>query len=106
MTWLAWSRNWEEKVAILASATLLASPYLFTYDAVLLVVPAAHLIGRQQFWSAGLIWLLAALPVAHVFNLYQGPNTVPVASTLCLCLLAVPHILSLKSVTRNPNLAR
>jgi hypothetical protein len=87
MTWLAWSRNWEEKVAILASATLLASPYLFTYDAVLLVVPAAQLIARQQFWSAGLIWLLAALPVAHVFNLYQGPNTIWLASTASIVML-------------------
>ena len=87
MTWLAWSRNWEEKVAILASATLLASPYLFTYDAVLIIVPAATFIAQRRFWVAGLLWLLCALPVAHVFSLYDGPNTIWLAAAGSMAML-------------------
>lgn len=92
LTWISWRRDWQEKAGILAAATLLASPYLLTYDAVLLIVPAGYLIERRQFWLAGLIWLLSALPVAHFFRLYDGPDTIPVASMLCLGLLVAPHL--------------
>jgi hypothetical protein len=92
LTWIAWSRRWDEKVPILAAATLLASPYFLTYDAVLLIVPAAYLIARNRFWEVGLLWLLAALPVAHFFQLYEGPNTVPLAAMLSLALMSAGHL--------------
>ena len=92
LTWIAWSRNWEAKIAILACATLLGSPYLFTYDAVLMIVPAACFIEQRRFWLAGLLWLLCALPVAHVFSLYDGPNTIPLAALGSLIIVAVSSI--------------
>jgi hypothetical protein len=91
-TWLAWASDWKEKVPVLASATLLASPYLFTYDAVLLVLPAAWFAKQRRFWLAGLLWLLAALPVAHFFGLYDGPNTIPLASIAVLLTAGVSRI--------------
>lgn len=94
ITWVAWSRNWKEKVPVVASATLLASPYLFTYDAVLMIVPAAYFIAQRQFWLVGFLWLLCALPVGHFFGLYDGPDTIPLATILAIGALAAPHLKS------------
>jgi hypothetical protein len=88
LTWAAWWQNWQTKIPILACATLLASPYLFTYDAVLMIVPAACFLAERRYWLAGFLWLLCALPVAHFFDLYQGPNTIPLAAGGSLILLA------------------
>jgi hypothetical protein len=92
VTWIAWRRDWNEKVPILAAATLLGSPYLLTYDAAILIVPAGYFIARRRWWSVGPIWLLAALPVAHFFKLYEGPNTIPLAAAASLWLMARPHL--------------
>jgi hypothetical protein len=92
LTWIAWSRDWEEKIPIVAAASLLASPYLLTYDAVLLIVPAGYLLARRRFWCVGLLWLLCALPVVHFYGLYEGPNTIPLAAILSLGLVSAPHL--------------
>ena len=39
LTWIAWSRDWEGQLPILAAATLLIPPYLLTYDALLMIIP-------------------------------------------------------------------
>jgi hypothetical protein len=88
VTGMAWRRNWRSKNAVLACATLLASPYLFTYDAVLMIVPAAYFLAERRYWLTALLWLLCALPVAHVFNLYNGPNTISLTAAGSLVLLA------------------
>jgi hypothetical protein len=77
---VAWLQNWSEKVGILAAASLLISPYLLTYDALLLIIPAAYLIKRRHWWALLLLWSLCALPVLHFYDLYQGPNTIPLAA--------------------------
>jgi hypothetical protein len=92
LTWIAWSRDWEEKTPILAAASLLASPYLLTYDAILLIIPAGLLLRQQRFWSVALLWILCALPVVHFYGLYEGPNTIPVAAILSLTLVSTPHL--------------
>jgi hypothetical protein len=92
ITAIAWSRDWSEKIAILAAASLLASGYLFTYDAVLLIVPAGILISQARFRTLGLLWLLCALPVVHFYKLYDGPNTIPLACLFSLALMAAPHL--------------
>jgi hypothetical protein len=88
LTWQAWSRQWEQRIAVLATATLLVPPYLLTYDALLLVVPLGLWMtqGRRPVTIA-VVWLLCALPVAQFFKLYEGPNTVPFATLVALAAL-------------------
>jgi hypothetical protein len=87
ITAMAWAKDWKEKVSILAAATLLATPYLFTYDAVLLLIPAGVLIREGHLWSLALLWLLTGLPVLTGYGLYGGPNTIPLACILCIALM-------------------
>jgi alpha-1,2-mannosyltransferase len=89
LTWIAWSRDWEGQLPILAAATLLIPPYLLTYDALLMIIPIGFWARQQpRPWLAGALWLLCFLPIAFYFNLYRGPNTVPLAAMLTLCVLA------------------
>lgn len=84
--WIAWRRDWDIKVPLLAAATLLVSPYLFTYDAVLLVAPLAWLATRKPYWAV-LVWCLAALPLLRAFVPYTGPNGIPLAAVMSLAVL-------------------
>jgi hypothetical protein len=85
LVWRAWRLKLAERVAILACATMLVPPYLFTYDSLLLVLPVLSLAhGRRPIWAVPTIWILCFLPVATYFRWYPGPNTIPVASLLCL----------------------
>jgi hypothetical protein len=84
-TWVAWSRNLATKIPILAAATLLAPPYLFGYDALLLMLPLGWLIRhRRQPLTVALIWLLCLLPLATGTAFYPGPNTIPFAAALSI----------------------
>jgi hypothetical protein len=87
LVWLAWRRDWQSKIPILAAGSLLVSPYLFTYDAVLLVAPLAWLAERRPWWALGLA-LLSALPLAQALGLHWGPNATPLAAALSLACLA------------------
>ena len=88
LTWIAWSRDWDGQMPILAAATLLIPPYLLTYDALLMIIPIGFWVRQQpRPWLAGALWLLCFLPIAFYFNLYRGPNTVPLAAMLTLCAL-------------------
>ena len=70
---------------MLAAASLLMTPYALPYDSLLLIVPIAWLIERRRHpWIVAAIWLFCALPVAHYFGFYSGPDTVPIASLLCM----------------------
>jgi hypothetical protein len=90
LTWIAWSRDWEEQVPILAAATLLISPYSLTYDALLMIIPMGFWMRQEPNPRlAGLLWLLCFLPIAFYFNLYRGPNTVPLAALLTLACLVL-----------------
>ena len=88
LTWRAWASNWEQKVPLLASATLLIPPYLLTYDALLLILPLGYWLRQNARlpWVVGL-WVLSLLPITHYFDLYRGPNTLPLAAILALVLL-------------------
>jgi alpha-1,2-mannosyltransferase len=91
LTWRSWSTKAEERVAVLAAATLLVPPYLFTYDSLLLVLPLAFLLrdGRHP-WRVAILWLLLLAPILAYFDLYPGPNTIPIAAILSLWWLAGP----------------
>ena len=87
VTWVAWSRNWSEQVPILAAATLLVPPYLLTYDALLMIVPIGYwVMQKPRPYLAGFLWLLCFLPISFYFYIYRGPNTVPLAAILALCM--------------------
>ncbi len=91
LTWRAWVTGDERRIAILAAATLLVPPYLFTYDSLLLILPLATFLRDEKHkWRAPIVWVLILLPVLGYFGLYPGPNTVPVAAMLSLWWLADP----------------
>lgn len=88
LTWQAWSRDWECKVPLIASGSLLISPYLFTYDAVLLVAPLAWLAKHRPLWAI-LLAILSAMPLLRSFGLYGGPSATPVVAALCMTVLGI-----------------
>ena len=72
----------------MAAATLLVPPYLLTYDALLMIVPIGFWVRQKpRPYLAGLLWLLCFLPISFYFHMYRGPNTVPLAAILSLCVL-------------------
>jgi hypothetical protein len=100
VTAIAWFRRWDERVAILAAASLLVSPYLLIYDALLLIIPAGYWIAHKQWWPVGIVWLLCALPVMHFYDLYEGPNTIPLAALFSVGFLSIPHLTRAISASR------
>ena len=78
--WVAWREDPDGKVALTAAATLLISPYLFTYDAVLLTPALARLRGPKAI----ALLLLIALPLIRVFVHWDWPNSVPLAAALAV----------------------
>lgn len=85
LVWIAWRRDWHAKIPIAAAASLLVSPYLFTYDAVLLVAPLGWLATRAPGWTAA-IWCLAMLPLLRGLG-YAGPNGITLAAVLALAVM-------------------
>lgn len=86
----AWRRDMGCKTAVLAAASLLVSPYLFSYDALLLAVPTTWLLTTRPAaaWPVLALWLSTYLIVAHHASIYDGPNPVaPIALlAIILCL--------------------
>ena len=88
LVWWSWRSAIPQRVPMLAAATMLVPPYIFTYDALLLVVPLAWFIRRQEHpVLVALLWMLCLLPVASYFEFYTGPNSIPVAAIICLLVL-------------------
>jgi hypothetical protein len=83
LVWRSWRQDWEAKIPILAAGSLLVSPYLFTYDAVLLVAPLAWLADKRPGWSLGVAGL-SALPLVQAWGYYQGPSTTALAAIVSL----------------------
>lgn len=89
VTWRAWAVGSKHKAAVLASATLLVSPYILTYDSLLLVLPISVLLqDRERPWRPAVLWLCLLAPLLGYFGLYPGPNTIPVAAILSLWWLS------------------
>jgi len=85
LTWRAWASGLDQRGAVLAAATLLVPPYVFTYDSLLLALPMAVLLADgARPWRVAIVWLLLLLPLLGQLGFYPGPNTVPVAAALCL----------------------
>lgn len=93
VTWLAWANEWDEKVPILATGTLLLSPYLLIYDALLLVSPLGYWVTkRPRPHLVLLVWVLCLPPVLTILRLYNGPNTIALASIVSLCALTANRL--------------
>ena len=90
MVWYAWRSHWTDRAAILAAATVLVPPYLFSYDALLLVLPLATLItNHRRRWLVPIVWGLSALPLANNFDLFAAPNGLPVAAAIMLATMCL-----------------
>jgi hypothetical protein len=90
ITWRAWSLGLSSRGPVLAAATLLIPPYLFTYDSLLLIIPIGWLLRhRRHPVGLAIVWLLCLLPVISYSGVYTGPNTIPIAAVICLWLLHV-----------------
>jgi len=85
MTAHAWATKSARRIPILAASTLLASPYLFTYDGLLLVLPMAGLMRQESRRIFLTVWILSLLPVIAYFRPF--PNTIPIAAMLALWTL-------------------
>jgi hypothetical protein len=87
---LIWYRRAEfgARAGALAAATALASPYLFVYDILILVVPFLWLIGRGRHWLLlGLVWAILFLALVQVAGWSGGPNLIPLAPIALLGLI-------------------
>ncbi len=85
VTAYAWMTRSERRAPVLAAATLLISPYLFTYDGLLLTLPLGRLMKQERRWEFLAVWVLTLLPVVSYFRPF--PNTIPLASLLALWAL-------------------
>jgi hypothetical protein len=85
MVWQWWRHDRQGKEAVLAAATLLAPPYLLTYDGVLLGLPVAWLLlhGKRPK-TALLVWSLALLTIIAVTGIYELPNTLSIGALVAL----------------------
>ena len=82
--WFAWRDDWDGKIALTSAAALLMSPYLFTYDAVLLTLALAWLR-----WPGALaVMALLFIPLLRVFSHQDWQNTVPIAAALAVLIIA------------------
>jgi hypothetical protein len=81
--WRAWREDWDSKIPVLATASLLVSPYLFAYDTVLLVAPLAWLATRRPA-AAAAVWILSLVPLVASFGPYAISSTLPLAIVLAL----------------------
>jgi hypothetical protein len=87
---LVWYRKagLEAQTGALAAATALASPYLFVYDTLILVVPFLWLVGRGRHWAwLGLVWAILFLALVQVAGWSGGPDLMPLAPLLLLGLI-------------------
>lgn len=85
-----WHRKaeWGARAGALAAATALASPYMFGYDTLLLIVPFAWLVtrGRNGLWLA-LSWALMLLGLLQALGWAGGPNLAPLVPAILLALI-------------------
>lgn len=87
---LLWHRKaeWGARAGALAAATALASPYLFGYDTLLLIVPFAWLILRGgNAIALALCWALMLLGLFQALDWAGGPNLAPLVPITLLVLI-------------------
>jgi len=92
VTWRAWRLGLECRVAVLASASMLVSPYLFTYDTMFMTLPFVWLLRNGNRYMAAIVWIFCLLPFLAYSKYYSGPNTIAIAAILSLwAMMRLPH---------------
>jgi hypothetical protein len=87
LLWLR-SGDWGARAGALAAATALASPYLFGYDNLLLIVPLAWLVSRgRHSVLLAIAWALMLLQLLQALGWAAGPNLAPLAPLILLVLI-------------------
>ncbi len=86
LCWAAWRGAWEQRVPILCAASLLGSPYLQSYDTLLMLAPIGWFLTRRP-GAALSLYLLCLVPVLTQVGVAGLPNPVPIAAALSLGLL-------------------
>ena len=87
---LLWRRNPDAgaRGAVLATATVLGSPYLYTYDLVILVVPFLWLARSERNWPVlGPLWALLLVNVIQNCGFAKGFNLTPLVPLGLMFLL-------------------
>jgi alpha-1,2-mannosyltransferase len=87
---LVWYRKADlaPRAGAMAAATALASPYLFVYDMLILVVPFLWLIGQGRHrLLLLLVWAVLFLALVQVAGWSGGPNLMPLAPIVLLGLI-------------------
>ncbi len=87
--WL-WHRKaeWGARAGALAAATALASPYMFGYDTLILIVPLAWLVTRGRHAPLlALCWALMLLGLLQALGWSPGPNLAPLVPAILLALI-------------------
>ena len=85
-----WHRHadWGARIAALAAATVLASPYMFGYDTLILVAPFAWLAARgRHLVPLAACWAVLLLGLLQALGWSAGPNLAPVAPIVLLGLV-------------------
>ena len=94
LVWRVWRSDAEApaKAGVLAAATLLASPYVFPYDAVLLVVAFFWLALRgAPALPLAMLWCLPLLTIAQIAYVH-GPVNVSPLVPIGLLILSALHL--------------
>jgi hypothetical protein len=82
------SRDWGVRGGALAAATALASPYLFGYDTLLLIMPLAWLVSRgRHAVPLAIAWGLLLLGLLQALGWAAGPNLAPLVPIILLVLI-------------------
>jgi hypothetical protein len=87
---LLWLRSKDRGVraGALAAATALASPYLFGYDTLLLIMPLAWLVSRgRHLVLLATSWALLLLGLLQALGWAGGPNLAPLVPIILLALI-------------------
>ena len=85
-----WRRHadWGARIAALAAATALASPYMFGYDTLILVAPFAWLVARgRHLLLLAASWAVLLLGLLQTLGWSAGANLAPLAPMILLALI-------------------
>lgn len=88
LTARAWWLKLDERIPILAASTMLISPYFFTYDGLLIVVPLGWLLRHNcRAITFAMVWILSLIPIIASFTHWLVPNTMSLAAIASLCAM-------------------
>lgn len=87
----AWWLKLDERVPILAAATMLVPPYFFTYDALMIAIPIGWLLKQRRDSMLAFVWLCCFIPITTYFSPWVAPNFISIAAVACLWALHSEH---------------